>query len=246
MNLKIILLTILLLVSILSSGCVTTYGLEGRKTISECMQINESGSYIVTQDLGVSGDCLGINVHYVTVDLNGFTIYGDGTGAGVTTYDAHRRGVVLRNGSITNFNVGVEMKSVRDATIEDIRSTNNAQQGIRVGLSGTGEPSNALIKNCIAVNNGSTDIVSVGIVTGSVVEDMTTDESVIIGNTITNRLDANHGIVVNNSGKSLLVGNCPALIMGNNFKTMTSLDPPFVFNADCKVADNIPAGLTSP
>jgi len=238
------------LVAILSAvwitGCATQSGLEGRKTISNCRQIDESGSYILTRNLTGSGDCLGIKVNYVTIDLNGFTLYGNGTGTGVTTYDDRRLGVILKNGNITNFNLGVEMKNVRDATIEHIRSTNNVTNGMRVGLASSGEPSDAIIKDCVAVDNGSADIVTAGIVSGSIVANLTTGKSVIIGNTIKNRLDVNHGVVINNSGKSLLVGNCPTLIMGNEFESMTSLDPPPVFNTDCKVINNIPAGLTSP
>lgn len=243
MNSKMMLLIVMILNSTLFMGCATNFGLEGRKAISECMQINESGSYILTRNLGVSGDCLGINVHYVTIDLNGFTLYGDGTGAGVTTYDDHWRGVVLRNGNITNFNNGVEMKNVRDAVIENIRSTNNTRYGIRIGSSGKGD---AIIKNCVAVDNGVRDIITVGVVAENIVGRMSAARSAVIGNVIKQQLVADHSVVVNNNGDTLDVSNCPTLIMGNNFKWMTSGDPPPIFNADCKVIHNIPAGLNSP
>lgn len=246
MKSTIMLLIAMILNSTLFVGCATNYGREGLKTISECMQINESGSYILTRNLGASGDCLGINVHYVTIDLNGFTLYGDGTGAGVTTYDARWRGVVLRNGSITNFNTGVEMRKVRDANIEYIRSTNNAFNGIRVGLASAGDISNTIIKNCVAVDNEATDIVAVGVVSGNIADTMGVSGSVVIDNVIKQYLDVDHAVVVNNNGDTLHVGNCPSLILGNMFSYMTASDPTAVFNADCKVINNIPDGLTSP
>jgi hypothetical protein len=218
---------------------------DGRIVLSGCTPILAPGSYVLTGNLNATGDCLRVNANNVSIDLNGFTITGNGSGIGITTLDANRRNVAVSNGNITNFESGIEMRNARDVIIEKIRATNNTRQGIRVGLGGSGIPSKAIIKDCIAVENGSTDIVTVGVLSNTIAGRVTAASAVTIGCDI-NYLDADHGIVINNVGETLLVGNCPALVMGNNFTNLHSLDPPPIFATDCKVIENIPSGLTTP
>jgi hypothetical protein len=59
--------------------------------IHECRRIDEPGSYALMRNLpgdeGLlpDGDCLLIAADFVTLDLNGWTITGDGTGFGIRT-----------------------------------------------------------------------------------------------------------------------------------------------------------------
>jgi hypothetical protein len=219
----------------------------GPGRISQCTNITAPGSYVLSGNLLANGDCLQVNADFVTVDLAGFQIAGNSTGVGITTGESPRRGISVSNGYITNFYNGLEMKNARDVTLDRVRVTDNSNYGIRVGLSGTpGMTSNVIIKNCVVIKNGSNDIVTMrSVVSENIIGRMTAANSTTIGNYI-DYLDADHGLVVSNVGHSLFVGNCPALIKGNNFSTLTAGDPPFVFNKDCKVIENIPGGLTSP
>ena len=51
--------------------------------IYSCGTLSASGKYVVQNDLtATSGDCLDIAASNILVDLNGFTLTGDGTGSG--------------------------------------------------------------------------------------------------------------------------------------------------------------------
>ena len=57
-----------------------------RGRISDCThEFTISGSYVLVKNLHVSGDCLSLSVPFlVTIDLNGFGIFGAGaTGVGI-------------------------------------------------------------------------------------------------------------------------------------------------------------------
>ena len=77
--------------------------------IGTCRTINQPGSYVLRRNLTSAGTCLVVNADFVTIDLNGFVIAGDGTGVGVTDNSVTRRGTVIHGGSITNFAVGILM-----------------------------------------------------------------------------------------------------------------------------------------
>jgi len=47
---------------------------------------------------------MGAAANNVTIDLNNFTILGDGTGAGITSDGVE--GFTIRNGTVKNFNEG--------------------------------------------------------------------------------------------------------------------------------------------
>jgi len=224
----------------LFSACAS---LLGRTTIAECTTISTAGSYILTNSISASGDCLVIEAHHVTIDLNDFTLIGSGTGAGITTRDEILKDIVVRNGNIRSFENGIVMLHVRDAIIENIRATENTRTGIRIGLAGPVNP-RAILKNNIALENGVTDIsAGSGVFTGNIADSATASNSVNIGNNFTN-LDIDHGYALYNFGSRLLVGNCPAVLFGNVYGHLLSLDPPGVFAADCTLIHNVPNGLT--
>ena len=113
--------------------------------------ISTEGSYILTGNL--STNSTGINVievtaSHVTIDMNGFTISGPGSGTGngifaasVSTSDIEvRNGVVREMGS-----AGVRLAGFRGRVI-NVRVIDNDDRGIQLG--GT-----SLVKNCLARNN---------------------------------------------------------------------------------------------
>jgi hypothetical protein len=239
-------LTLMLLVS-LGFAAYSTTATAAPVKISACQKISQSGSFMLVKNLTATGDCIVLTADFITIDLSGFTITGNGKGVGISTVEDSRRGISVSNGNITGFYDGVEMRNARDVTLDRVRVTDNAHHGIRIGLSGTpGMTSNVIIKNCVVIKNGSNDIVTTrSVVSENIIGKMTAANSTTIGNYI-DYLDADHGLVVSNVGHNLFVGNCPALIKGNNFDTLTAGDPPFIFNKDCKVIENIPGALTSP
>ncbi len=105
--------------------------------IMSCQTISQPGSYVLTRNLSSNGDCLVIASDFVTVDLAGFVISGNGTGAGIrepagTAYPGFR-GVVIRNGNVTKFADGISFFNSVGVTIEGVNSSFNANDGMVLG-----------------------------------------------------------------------------------------------------------------
>jgi hypothetical protein len=132
--------------------------------VNACVTISKPGSYRLVKNLNATGDCLIITANWVTIDLNGFVISGNGTGSGILADEsAQRRGITVRNGTVQGFESGVNLGGTgTEALIDAVRAIGNSNVGIGVNDSST-------VKNSIATENG------VGIVTGS--------RSVVSGNT---------------------------------------------------------------
>src|SRR5262245_63275897 len=79
--------------------------------INNCRTITQPGSYVLRDNLTASGDCLVVQADFVTIDLNGFVITGNGTGVGITDVNVERRGVTVRNGTLTGFSNGVGLRA---------------------------------------------------------------------------------------------------------------------------------------
>jgi hypothetical protein len=104
-----------------------------------CQTITQSGSYTLTKNLTSTGDCILIAADFVTIDLAGFTISGSGdpTSIGIRELSPFvfpgLRGVVVRNGNVTNFGVGIELLSSLGATIENVNASANVSSGTVLG-----------------------------------------------------------------------------------------------------------------
>ena len=111
----------------------------------------------LTSNLACSGTAFVIGAGGIVLDLNGYTLTGDGTGSGVEQTGAIG-GFTIRNGRIQNFEWGVNLNGTVGgpafATIEDLRIRDNTDAGIRlesarevivqrVRVSGNGTPANA-------------------------------------------------------------------------------------------------------
>ena len=151
--------------------------------IGTCRTINQPGSYVLRRNLTSAGTCLVVNADFVTIDLNGFVIAGDGTGVGVTDNSVTRRGTVIHGGSITNFAVGILMDISSGTHVHHMRVVGNAGAGIVVDAGST-------VTDNIA--NGNLDGIILS-VSGSTVRD-----NITYGN-------ANAGMIV--SCPSNIIGN---------------------------------------
>ncbi len=107
-------------------------GADDPAPIDSCATIAAPGSYALVQNLTAAGDCLIIADDFVTIDLNGWTIAGDGTGSGIASDE--RRGVAVRNGTVTGFEFGINLEG-SDARVEEVRAIGN---GVGVIVAGEG------------------------------------------------------------------------------------------------------------
>jgi hypothetical protein len=107
--------------SILALGAEPALG----AVISECTTIGKPGSYVLTRNLTAAGDCVVIAADFVTLDLAGWVITGDGsTGRGVT---GGGRGITVRNGTVTGFSLAVMLGA--GAVVEKVRAIDNGGDG---------------------------------------------------------------------------------------------------------------------
>src|SRR4051812_38813848 len=83
------------------------------RVLNNCTTITDPGAYVLGKNLNATGDCFVIAADFVNLDLDGFTLTGNGTGAAISqlmpTYGVGRRGMVVRNGAVTNFQSGVSL-----------------------------------------------------------------------------------------------------------------------------------------
>jgi hypothetical protein len=179
--------------------------------INACQKITRSGSYQLARNLTAAGNCIVLAADFVTIDLNGFTITGNGTGIAVLTdQQANRRGYVVRRGMITNFKRGVDLSNALDAVIEEVYAAENTGVGIYAGYS-------SIVTGNVVRGSGEVGI-------------ETLDGSIVRGNAVIGTkkgaLGLGNGIVVNggtlvsdntsnfNAGHGIYV-TCPSNITGN-------------------------------
>lgn len=165
--------------------------------IATCQTISQSGSYVLARNLGsnlTAGNCLVVTADYVTIDLAGFVITGDGTGGGISAPHAVK-GIVIQNGAVINFNDGIrfcggfgpEEEGGNDSiTISRMRVNDNLDVAVRVCGSSN------LVKDTVASGNGWHGLAIDG------------ESNVVTGNTATG--NAGQGIIVFGGG-STVIGN---------------------------------------
>jgi parallel beta-helix repeat protein len=135
-------------------------GVEKRTTISACGTISESGSYYVTQNLTTTGTCITVAANDVTIDLNGFTLTGDGGTDDYGIYINNVSNVEVRNGTVRGLGRGIYASWSGTATksnrVINLRAMGN---GYGIYLSSY----NNLIKDCTVAD--STDASGYGVYT---------------------------------------------------------------------------------
>jgi hypothetical protein len=98
---------------------------------SACGSITQSGSYELTTNLRATGDCLRIDADFVSIDLKGFTIFGNGTGTGIANANgSKRREVAISNWVVSNFEYGIALEA-NNHVVENMRVVSNRQTGAR-------------------------------------------------------------------------------------------------------------------
>jgi hypothetical protein len=209
------------------AGLASTLAAAAPQAIATCQMINQPGSYVVDKNLTAAGDCIVIAADFVTLDLDGFVITGNGkSGAGVSELRGQPfRGITVRNGTITGFAQAILLTKSTGATVERIHATANADHAISLGDMAT-------VRSSVAIANGH-DGIRVGqrgLVTGSNSEenggagirvDMGGN---VIGNTVgRNKISGISTVegasVINNVSRNNssygIFMDCPGLAMGN-------------------------------
>lgn len=155
-----------------------------QQDIKVCGAIDAPGSYALTQNLSATGDCIVVSADNVTLDLNGFSIIGSGSGAGIRT-SGSIQGAIIRNGSVTGFQNGIAFSLANASTVENMIITGNSLFGVIMGF-------DASVDRTKAVGNGS-DGIRVNdhsIVSNSVANDNGTGISADVGSLVVNNVAA--------------------------------------------------------
>jgi len=217
----------------------------GPTKITACQTIDQPGSYVLIKNLTATGDCLVLTGNYVTIDLAGFLITGNGTGRGITATQAVK-GVVIHDGSIIGFTQGIAFFIGANDNITVLRTRineNRSPDGLfdpGINIFGDG----AIIRDTNATSNGEDGIIvsgggaflsgnvangnrGNGIVIGSVLS----GGSTLIGNTADANGKLGFGIgvgstIMNNTARGNTIAgmsvDCPSNVIGN---TLTGNGP---------------------
>lgn len=210
------------------SGAQAQDAREGPTKIDQCQTIDKSGSYKLAHDItftGTTGACLLITADFVTIDLAGFMISGPGLTSLTTAIlgppSSTLQGIAVRNGSISNFSVGVGLGSANGSIVEGLRIFGGNCPCL-VGIAANGIVKGNTVLDFRGEGEG-TGIDAAGIVTGNYVAGsqlagmQISQGSTVIGNTSVNNDGPLGGIVVfcpsnvtdntavNNSGGNLVL-----------------------------------------
>src|SRR5258708_7018561 len=112
-------------VALLLLGAGTTVAWS--QSISTCPYIiTSSGNYIVTKNLNSAGTCITIQADNVTIDLQGHTITGNGTGNGITDGGRSDQNIVIANGTVQSFGGAIIVNFSHPVTISGLTVQKNA------------------------------------------------------------------------------------------------------------------------
>ena len=133
-----------LLCSLLLVGPVDAIG----AAITKCQTITTPGLHVLVNNLVTQGTCIVIASDFVTLELAGFTIRGNGTGMAITDGNTGRKGITVRNGVVTNFDFGVDLALSNSIVVEGVKAIGNSNAGFDVGTF-------CILINNIAEGNGT-------------------------------------------------------------------------------------------
>lgn len=95
--------------------------------ITGAVTISTSGTYCLNSDLTVgSGTAIMVGAHNVTIDLNGHTLTGTGTGVQV----AYRDNLTVTNGTLQDFSTGVSSTYSDNLVVKNVVMKNAGKRGV--------------------------------------------------------------------------------------------------------------------
>ncbi len=154
--------------------------------------INQPGSYYLTGNLS-GNQGITIRTNNVTLDLMGFTLEGSSAFAGGISISGAKN-VVVRNGGVRDFYVGVGFSAAKGSRVENLIIENNTIAGISlVSGSGTGlDTTDNVIANCII--RGSTYGIELNAYASNAISSTVIERNIISNN-------AQYGIRLQGAGK---------------------------------------------
>jgi hypothetical protein len=174
------------------------------QNVNNCQAISQPGSYVVNRNLAATGDCLVVAADFVTIDLDGFVLSGNGTGAGVSVPAGPiRRGLTVRNGVVTGFFHGIDAGNAAGVAVDRVNASANGGHGILAG-------DRAIVSSSRAIGNGG-DGIRAGrgaTLAGNVAADNQNGLFADSGSSVLHNVSRNnraHGVVM----------DCPGLFLGN-------------------------------
>jgi hypothetical protein len=195
------------------------------RVLNNCAALTEPGSYVVGRNLSATGDCFVVQADFVTVDLDGFVITGNGTGSAFAeSLSVGRHDIVIRNGVITGFASAVGMGHSNSVSVDRITATANTFNALVLGDTST--VTNSRITN----NNGLGMLMGArALVTGNTVNEnqgaginVGTGSSIIgnaVGRNQTGIFVSEGGLVVNNVSRNNrshgIIMDCPGAAIAN-------------------------------
>jgi hypothetical protein len=185
------------------------------------------GSYRLSGNLTVPADVnsgIVIAADNVTLDLNGFQLAGStGTGGGIVDL-GFRRGIVVRNGSVTNFGSGVFLDASTGTEVSQVRAFGNTGLGIHPGF-------NSIVTDSVASDNLIGIFASgIGVARGNTVFRNRNAGMQLGGGTV-----SNNTAFLNETGISVF---CPANLVANMANENT--ENVVTFGSGCTFANNNP------
>jgi hypothetical protein len=221
--------------------------------------ISSPGSYYLAEDILAIFSQHGIEItaSNVTLDLNGFTIYGNvevGSLDGIHVTGS-RTNITIRNGVVRDFfNDGLDLGTANNSLVEDVRATNNGFRGISIGANG-GVHRCATIGPAgdIGIFTGANSIVSHSVASGgfhgifvgaaSVVSDCTAKDNTNSGIAASSSTVEHCAVTGNQTGISITSGgkvvDCTA---SSNTSDGISASGGYVFGNQC--SNNGAAGIS--
>jgi hypothetical protein len=144
---------------------------------TSAITIASPGSYFLTRNISGSSE-IGISAQNVTLDLNGFTLSGPGTasGIGIRLTPGIKAGIVIKNGTIRDWFVGIDAREAYRSVLSDLVVTANSNDGIDVGSGGSVKRVNSSANGQIGLN-----VEQVGDAYGTSIEDSNFSRNVLKG-----------------------------------------------------------------
>jgi len=115
------------------------------------LTITIPGSYYVIEDLAGGSGGITIDTVCVTIDLNGFALFGGAAGSGITA-GAFSENIEIKNGVVAGWPVhGIDLTQAANSRVLDVRVTDNGENGVILG-------DDSLLVNSVVNRNGDNGV----------------------------------------------------------------------------------------
>jgi len=171
--------------------------------------INDPGHYYLTRDLGInSAHAIIVNAADVSIDLGGFTLSGNDSGAGngININSAAADRLTVENGTIRDFGTGIFGLASDDARYRNLTLYSNST-GVVLGVGG-------VISGCVARENvdgvyiaGNFVVVRDCVITGSLQRGVVVNDGLFSGLIERTRIETNNTFSNANGGGIMSDGN---------------------------------------